>query len=45
MGNIRCMTGDKNMENGNISYMANNRHMKRKIQIVWRMINILKRKI
>ena len=45
MGNISWMAGDKHMDNENISYMANNRHMKRKIQIVWRMINILKRKI
>lgn len=45
MENISCMAGDKHMDNENISYMANNRHMKRKIQIVWRMINILKRKI
>ncbi len=39
------MAGDKHMDNENIGYMANNRHMKRKIQIVWRMINISKRKI
>ena len=31
------------MENGNTGYMANDRNLKRKKQIIWCVVNVLKR--
>ena len=43
IGNRSCMVGDNYMENGNTGYMANDRNLKRKKQIIWCVVNVLKR--
>lgn len=43
IGNRSCMVGDNYMENGNTGYMVNDRNLKKKKQIIWCVVNVLKR--